>query len=130
MPGLVATAVVCLGLTKSNETKSKHHDTGGGKQTENYGLLSHPQTCPQQHRRATDNRLLPRHAAQMEDVTQGAPSHVASLQWVPAQCVGMWRSGRQGEAEQQEHYEKRWNWRLEGGGEWPLVSHHPCHLGP
>lgn len=33
------------------------------------------------------------------------------------------------EMEQLEHYEGRWNWRLQGGEEQPTVSGRPCHWG-
>jgi hypothetical protein len=32
--------------------------------------------------------------------------------------------------EQLEHYEERWNWRLQGGDEQHIVSSQPSHLGP
>lgn len=59
-----------------------------------------------------------------EDVTQGPTSHVASLHCEPPQGVNMWRSGgREGEVEQPERYEEKWNWGLEGAErcEWPAL---------
>jgi hypothetical protein len=32
--------------------------------------------------------------------------------------------------EQLEHYEGRWNWRVQGGEEQPVVSGQPCHPRP
>jgi hypothetical protein len=41
----------------------------------------------------------------------------------------MWQlDGR--EEEQLEYYEERWNWRVEGGEEYPVVSVKPCQQGP
>lgn len=38
--------------------------------------------------------------------------------------VVRWKKRRSGQLEQ------RWNWRLEGGEESPVVSGQPCQLGP
>lgn len=54
---------------------------------------------------------------------QGPTSHVASLQREPSKCASLWQlDGREREEEQFEYYEERWNWRFEGGEEWPVVS--------
>lgn len=67
----------------------------------------------------------------MEDVAPVPTTLVASLQWEPPQCARVrWTYGREREVEQREYREARWNWTLEGGEEWPVVSGQPRHLGP
>jgi hypothetical protein len=43
-------------------------------------------------------------------------------------CKHVWTDGREREVGQLEHYEERWNWRLKGGEEQPVVSDQPQHL--
>lgn len=58
------------------------------------------------HRRAPDTHLSPCRAVQMEDVTQGPASHVASLQQEPPQCGSVWWSdGRERDVERPERSE-------------------------
>jgi len=41
-----------------------------------------------------------------------------------------WTDRTEEEAEQFEHYEKKWNWKLTGGEEQPDVRSLSCHLRP
>lgn len=71
-----------------------------------------------QHRRDMTPICHHTNTAQMEDVTQGPASHVASLQRDPPQCGGQMEKK---DVERLEHYGERWNWRLEGGEDEPAV---------
>ena len=70
------------------------------------------------HRWTEDTCWLSCHVAWTENVTHGPASHVAILKLEPPQRASICLSdGREREVEQLEHYEERWNWRLEGGEE-------------
>lgn len=112
---------------KSNQIKSRQGSTGGGSQR--------PVDCYATHRTALQHmaqasRRYPLAAMPCStDVTQELTSFVASL-LDALLCVSLWGSdGREGEMEQLESYEERWNWRLGGGEELPIVSGQLCQLG-
>lgn len=64
---------------------------------------------PMQGRQAVDTSL-------QEDTTQEPASCMVSLQRSHTMCEDVVdRQALKREVEQLEHYEERWNWRLEGG---------------
>lgn len=90
MFGLVANAVLCLGLIKikSNKIKPRQCSTGGGRQ-------QRPVDCHATHRSAFQYTAQAGHKHQVAtmlhssdvaDITQGPTSHVTRLQEEPPQC--------------------------------------------
>lgn len=53
---------------------------------------------------------------------------MTSLQQEPPQFAGMGGQREEREKRSSLSIMKRWDWRLEGGEESPVVSGQPCHL--
>lgn len=105
MPGLLARAILCLGLIKkSNQTKSNQIQAAQRRKrkTETCRQPCVHQTCPP--------ALGTCHPGTHQSHGQPAGG-----------CVSMWwPDGRERKVEQLKQYEERGNWRLESGEEKPV----------